>query len=596
MATEFIVRVRVGGSVGTDCDFTGLAAAETQLRADLTAAATRVYSGTKTGTIADGATLYLWQGGSVTAVTATCRRSAYGNSRIMVSAVSNTATPATGNIWSTSNVDGTTNIFTISSTIGAGNGDTVQLSIECDTAGNADALSSNFGFSYVNWTTGASNFIVLRAYNGNEASTEWSTTKYRIQPNTGISPISISTYYFRLERIQIYATNRQGVSITPNATHDIRVTGCHVRQTGATAGGFNGINVNVSSVGTVRLYNNVVADFDRGTGTLGVGIVTTGTNTIYVYNNTVRNCAGGMYRNGGTLYAKNNIVSGCDFPLEAYGGTFNAASQNNLSDSIVTGGDYNPYADLCFGVVANSGTTDGMSAGKLIQTGQNFASTVKVGMIVRNTTTGTGYARVTAVDSDTQLSVDNDVFALGAAYSVYSNFQGAVTFTSATDHGLSTDDTMARENGFEITSDLYPGTDINGTVRPNGTYWDIGAHEAYAVTPPVTTSSTSSSSSSSTTILTTSTYTLAIPDTLYSNDTVPGAQLGETNPTNLTDLTPAFSARVFPRSGVLLTQVQIQVNQNSDFSGTHEWDSGWLTLNDPIATTQSIPDIEYGQA
>jgi hypothetical protein len=56
----------------------------------------------------------------------------------------------------------------------------------------------------------------------------------------------------------------------------------------------------------------------------------------------------------------------------------------------------------------DSGTTTSTAANKLIQTGQNFLSTVNVGDIVRRTAAGT-YAEVTAVDSDTQLSLSSDL-------------------------------------------------------------------------------------------------------------------------------------------------------------------------------------------
>ena len=58
---------------------------------------------------------------------------------------------------------------------------------------------------------------------------------------------------------------------------------------------------------------------------------------------------------------------------------------------------------------ADTGTADTNTVNKLIQAGQNFTSTVVVGMSVHNTTDDT-YGNVTAVDSDTSLSLDSDVF------------------------------------------------------------------------------------------------------------------------------------------------------------------------------------------
>jgi hypothetical protein len=67
---------------------------------------------------------------------------------------------------------------------------------------------------------------------------------------------------------------------------------------------------------------------------------------------------------------------------------------------------------------AESGTTDGATtANKLIQSGQNFVTTVGVGASVHNTTDDT-YAIVTVVDSNTQLTLDTDIMATGETYTI----------------------------------------------------------------------------------------------------------------------------------------------------------------------------------
>lgn len=67
--------------------------------------------------------------------------------------------------------------------------------------------------------------------------------------------------------------------------------------------------------------------------------------------------------------------------------------------------------------VADSGTADGPTADKLVHSGQNFLTTVEVGMIVHNTTDNTT-TTVTAVDSDTTLSLDDDIMISGEAYEI----------------------------------------------------------------------------------------------------------------------------------------------------------------------------------
>jgi len=75
-------------------------------------------------------------------------------------------------------------------------------------------------------------------------------------------------------------------------------------------------------------------------------------------------------------------------------------------------------------LVSDSGITSATTANKLVQTGQNFTSTVRVGDIVYNTTDTTA-ATVTAVDSDTTLSLSEDIMAISETYTIYRGQPGA---------------------------------------------------------------------------------------------------------------------------------------------------------------------------
>lgn len=67
--------------------------------------------------------------------------------------------------------------------------------------------------------------------------------------------------------------------------------------------------------------------------------------------------------------------------------------------------------------VVDSGTTDGTTANKLIDSTQNFLTTVTVGDAIHNTTDDT-FALVSAVDSDTSLSLNADIMISGETYVV----------------------------------------------------------------------------------------------------------------------------------------------------------------------------------
>lgn len=65
-----------------------------------------------------------------------------------------------------------------------------------------------------------------------------------------------------------------------------------------------------------------------------------------------------------------------------------------------------------------TGTATSTSANKLVSSGETFSTKgVTIGRWVKNTTTGK-YAMITAVDSETQLSLNYDIFASGNGYSV----------------------------------------------------------------------------------------------------------------------------------------------------------------------------------
>lgn len=72
---------------------------------------------------------------------------------------------------------------------------------------------------------------------------------------------------------------------------------------------------------------------------------------------------------------------------------------------------------VTFSSLKDSGTTTATTANKLVDGTQNFTSTVRVGDLVSNTTDSTT-ATVTAVDSDTILSLSADIMASGENYQI----------------------------------------------------------------------------------------------------------------------------------------------------------------------------------
>lgn len=175
-------------------------------------------------------------------------------------------------------------------------------------------------------------------------------------------------------------------------------------------------------------------------------------------------------------------------------GTLIQSSQvnTNFDDvSAVFNGDrdkYNPVPSLVpigsiiawhktFGS-ADSGTTDATTANKLVQSGQNFLTTISVGMIVFNSTDST-YANVTAVDSNTTLSLSADIMATAEAYTIYKTPKLADGWVECS--GQTVSDADSPYNGVAVpnlngTTDATTytlagrGSSVTGTLGGAATY------------------------------------------------------------------------------------------------------------------------------
>ena len=83
--------------------------------------------------------------------------------------------------------------------------------------------------------------------------------------------------------------------------------------------------------------------------------------------------------------------------------------------------------------IMTTGTTTATTASKLVDSAATFTTSVEVGNIVVNTTDNT-MTNITAIDSDTTLSVDDDIFTSGETYTVYKQPEtgGAILYVGGT--------------------------------------------------------------------------------------------------------------------------------------------------------------------
>ena len=103
----------------------------------------------------------------------------------------------------------------------------------------------------------------------------------------------------------------------------------------------------------------------------------------------------------------------------------------------------------------DSGTTTSTSSYKLVDSSQNFTSTVEAGNFVYNTTDKT-YATILSVDSDTELTLDKDIMVSGESYIIAVGEALPDNFVECNGQTLS--DSESPLNGVTIP-------DLNGNTR-----------------------------------------------------------------------------------------------------------------------------------
>jgi surface protein len=121
------------------------------------------------------------------------------------------------------------------------------------------------------------------------------------------------------------------------------------------------------------------------------------------------------------------ITSGTSFAGICSLADINAVgTTTNYDETLIAWADQTPistgesatFSSNFGGDEVDSGTTNGTTTDKLVDTTQNFSSTVTVGDVIYNTTDQT-YAFVDAVDSNTILSLSVDIMISGENYTIY---------------------------------------------------------------------------------------------------------------------------------------------------------------------------------
>jgi len=220
-----------------------------------------------------------------------------------------------------------------------------------------------------NWTTSPTNYLVIRAQSGHEAQLPLDTGRFYFDftiNGAGNYGLMLKEAYLRLENIQINftVTAASGVCVgldigyseaLPANAHDIRITDCVMRVSGAYAGTVYGMGLR-SNGGSFAVTNCVVDGADNDASSACFHLEQDGGNqgNSRFYNNTAY---GGTYgvllADAETWKGRNNIADTCG--TDDFSGTFDNWEYNMSSDATAPGGDSVTSADADFD---NAGTGD----------------------------------------------------------------------------------------------------------------------------------------------------------------------------------------------------------------------------------------------
>ena len=345
-------------------------------------------------------------------------------------------------------------------------------------------------FTIDGWTTSAANYIKIwtdlaEAY---RHPGYWITGNYYRLVVSNTAAIEVKEADVRIEGLMINvssvdAADQNTITLYPNASvvADIQISKNILQGAGTIDD--NGYHCGVGmwgfdsgSSGQVDIWNNMIYNFGSSSNNYsnaGINFYNQTGAAMYVdcfvYNNTVQSCCWGYWAEGNesssnNMYLKNNIVKDTyqSFMI-SNGASWGTSSTHNIGNA--TGGDSDQ--DL-FGVTHSTGTATSYGANKLNDSGGGL-SDAQVGSVVENTSDSTsGY--VTVVDSDTQLTLNTDIFDTGDEnYIVYTNMWGSVTFQDegSDEFLLDSSDTAAKDKGTNLSADpdLPFSDDILDTTR-----------------------------------------------------------------------------------------------------------------------------------
>jgi hypothetical protein len=335
VAVDFIsVLSETGGDYATLADW------EDAVESDISAATTRVFSGTLTGTLAENDIVLLYRNGQELTLTggltvsgtvvATTNAGQILIDNLLPNAynlIPITAKP--GDLW---RLDAS-NYFTV-----AGSGDALGASAVALCQINGLWSSADVAAVTIDgWTTDVDNYIKIYTTSSARHEGRWHSGRYRMSFTDPGEMILIREACVRIDGLQIEKNIHASGGVDPalrayamdSAPSEIHISNTILREIAGSTGNSDSIGIHINDLNAIaKIWNNIVYNF---TNTTARGILVENSNRVYIYNNTVYGCDTGYSKGGypGIAIAWNNIASQC---TNGYAGTFEASSDFNISD------------------------------------------------------------------------------------------------------------------------------------------------------------------------------------------------------------------------------------------------------------------------
>jgi len=450
-ATEFICDIKPSGG-----DYTSVASWHSAVQCNLISAGTRVYTGTVSGAIADGATVVLYRSGVSQGVTGTVTHATA--SQVLVKNITNTGfSILAGDVW---RVDAS-NYFTLSAL-----GDSA---IAVARIGGTWTNASLSGFLIDGFRdTSSTNYVKIYTTPEARHDGKWNHSAYRVDAtNTQQGLIKIENDYVELDGIQVH----QVTDATFGQVYTVWSTGrCTVLKNMIVWGedtygnSFHGVSKSGINSPALTIYNSIVyGDYDWGIEALHEST------DLYAYNCTVfvPIALGAFAQRHGDIYAYN---------CYAYApGTSNCYYDQDVGAA----GDFHLY---------RSASADGTGSPGLTN-------------IVPSMTNGAYFVSTNAGSQDFHIKVSSVFISAGTNLtSLYTNDIDGDVRSSPWDIGadeFSSISVLGTNNALITDGDLWPttsdGTDygyVGSTITNTRTFFITNSSPSTVTVSAVTTSGT----------------------------------------------------------------------------------------------------------